>query len=76
MIAFRGGGYLESVVDPSTSSGRGATGVFFDQPTVDKLVKTIKQFNHLAIKPADCRGQAKKFSKERFKREIKEFVHA
>ncbi|MFZ5366076.1 MAG: glycosyltransferase [Patescibacteria group bacterium] len=67
VIAFRGGGYLESVIE-------GKTGVFFNEPTVESLTEAIKQLSNLAIKPEDCRNQAKKFSKERFKREIREFV--
>lgn len=67
VIAFRGGGYLESVIE-------GKTGEFFDQPTVESLVKVLKKFKPENYKPEDCRRQAEKFSKERFKREIKEFV--
>jgi glycosyltransferase involved in cell wall biosynthesis len=68
VIAFRGGGYLESVVE-------GKTGEFFDQPTVESLVKILKNFKPEKYKPEDCRAQAQKFSKERFKKEIKEFVN-
>lgn len=67
VIAFRGGGYLESVIE-------GKTGVFFDEPTVESLVKAIRQLSNLEIKPEDCIRQAKKFSKIRFKQEIREFV--
>ncbi len=67
VIAFRGGGYIESVID-------GRTGIFFNEPTVESLVEAIKQFNHLAIQPSDCINQAKKFSKEKFKREMLKFI--
>jgi len=67
VIALRQGGVVESVIE-------GKTGVFFDEPTVESLTGAIKGFNNLAIKPSDCINQAKKFSKERFKKEIKEFV--
>lgn len=67
VIAYRGGGYLESVVGDKT-------GLFFDQLTVNNLAKILKEFKPEKYKPADCRQQAKRFSKERFKREIKEFV--
>lgn len=67
VIAFRGGGYLETVVE-------GKTGLFFGEPTVESLIKVIKKLSNLVIKEEDCRTQAKKFSKERFKREIREFV--
>lgn len=70
VIAFRGGGYVESVVE-------GKTGYFFDEPTVESLATVLKKFDKLSyknIKPEDCVRQAKKFSKERFKRRIVEFV--
>jgi glycosyltransferase involved in cell wall biosynthesis len=67
VIAFRGGGYVESVVE-------GKTGVFFDQATVKGLSQAIKKFEAMEIKSEDCVRQARKFSKERFKREIKDFV--
>ena len=69
-IAYKGGGYLESVVE-------GKTGVFFDELSVDSLAKTIKNFNlsiYRNIKPSDCIEHAKKFSKERFVGEINKFV--
>lgn len=67
VIAYRGGGYVESIID-------GKTGVFFDKLSVDNLVKTIKQFNNLKIYPNDCIKQAQKFSKEHFIKQIKQFV--
>jgi len=70
VIAFKGGGYLESVID-------GKTGVFFDELTIESLSKAIKHFgglNNRSITAENCINQAKKFSKERFKKEIKSFV--
>lgn len=67
VIAFRGGGYLETVVE-------GKTGVFFKEPTVESLVSKLQGFKVAKYKSEDCRKQAKKFSKERFKKEIKEFI--
>ncbi len=67
VIAYRGGGYLETVID-------GKTGVFFDEPTTDSLISAIKKFEKIKFKDRDLVTQAKKFSKDRFKREIKEFV--
>ena len=68
VVAFRGGGYLESVID-------GKTGVFFDEPTVSSLVAAIKKLGKIKIDPEDCIKQASKFSKERFKKELLEFVN-
>lgn len=67
VIAYRSGGVKETVVD-------GKTGLFFNKPEVGELVKTIKKFEKLNLKPSDCINQAKKFSKERFIKEMKEFI--
>lgn len=75
VVAFAGGGYLETVVDPSTSSGQAATGTFFEDYSVGGLVKAIKKLDKMSIKAEDCINQAKKFSKERFKKEIENFVN-
>ncbi len=67
VIAFRGGGYLESIIE-------GKTGEFFNRPTVESLADVLKNFQPKKYKPEDCIAQAKKFSKERFKKEVKEFI--
>lgn len=70
IIAYKGGGYLESVVD-------GKTGIFFDELTVESLSKAIKDFdnsNYRTITKENCIKQAQKFSSSRFKKEIAEFV--
>ncbi|MCX6794043.1 MAG: glycosyltransferase, partial [Candidatus Gottesmanbacteria bacterium] len=67
VIAFAGGGYVESVID-------GKTGIFFHKPTVESLIQAIQQCNNRTISSAACITQAKKFSKERFKTELKKFV--
>jgi glycosyltransferase involved in cell wall biosynthesis len=68
VIAYRGGGYLESVVENKT-------GVFFDQPTETSLSLAIKKFEKMRFSSKDCINQANKFSKERFKKEMLEFVN-
>lgn len=67
VIAFNGGGYKETVIDEKT-------GVLFDDYSVDGLIKAVEKFDKLNIKDVDCITQGKKFSKERFEKEIKEFV--
>lgn len=73
VIAYRGGGYLETVVD-------GKTGIFFDGYSVESLKKVL-----LLLRPrlggggnlfnsAEIRDQAKKFSKERFVKEIQSLI--
>jgi len=69
VVAFRGGGYPESVVE-------GKTGVLFDDYSVDGLVAAIKKFEarRSGFEKSVILKHAEKFSKERFKREIVEFV--
>lgn len=71
VIAYKNGGYLESVIE-------GKTGTFFDELTVDSLVKAIKLIDSAKhqYRPEDCYNNAKRFSKERFIREIKNFVNS
>jgi glycosyltransferase involved in cell wall biosynthesis len=68
VIAYRGGGYLESVVE-------GKTGVFFDEINTESLTAAVKKFGKMKFKPEVCIAQAKKFSKEEFKKEIVEFIN-
>lgn len=67
VIAYKGGGYTETVVNKKT-------GLFFEEDTPESLVKAVKQFEGMTIKPADCQQQAEKFSKQRFINEIHQFV--
>jgi glycosyltransferase involved in cell wall biosynthesis len=67
VIAFNGGGYKETVID-------GKTGVLFDDYSVSGLTAAIKKFENTKFDPKDCMENAKKFSKEKFKKEIKEFI--
>lgn len=63
VIATAAGGYRESVVD-------GTTGVLFR----DDLVSAIRKFEKMHIDSAACVRQAKKFGKDHFVRQMKEFV--
>src|SRR3989344_5548016 len=71
VIAYMGGGYLESVID-------GKTGVFFKPDTAGALTLAINKFLQLekegAFDPKFIKKHAQKFSKERFKKEILRFV--
>ena len=67
VIAFRSGGYLESVVENKT-------GVFFDEYNVQSLVEAIKKFEKMKFKKEDCIKQAQKFSKEVFVKKMKEVI--
>ncbi|MDO8621224.1 MAG: glycosyltransferase [Candidatus Levybacteria bacterium] len=61
VIAFRGGGAIETIID-------GKTGLFFDKQSVGSLTQAIKQFNNKTINPEDCINQAQKFNFEQFKK--------
>jgi len=67
VIALKQGGVLETVV-------KGKTGEFFNQPEIESLVKVLKNFKPQSYKSQDCVNQAKKFSKEHFQKEIKDFI--
>ena len=67
VIAFRGGGVLETVIERKT-------GLFFTSQTPGALMKAVKQFEASQFKSRVCRQNAEKFGQERFKEEIKEFV--
>jgi len=64
VIAYAGGGYKESVID-------GKTGILF----TGNLVSAIRKFETMTFKEEDCIAQAKKFSKEIFKKKLKAFVY-
>ena len=70
VIAFRGGGALETVVENES-------GLFFDEQTPDSLNAAIAQFEKLeaSFKPDVIRGVAQVFSKERFLSEVKGVIN-
>ena len=78
VIAYKSGGVMETVID-------GKTGLFFNELNVNSLVKALKQFsakggssfggNNLTIKPEDCVNQAKRFSKERFEKDLRRYIN-
>ncbi len=69
VVAYKSGGYLESVVE-------GKTGTFFDEYNIDSLVEAMKKIEKMKIEKEYCQKQAKKFSKEKFKENIVKFIHA
>ena len=54
VVAYRGGGALETVIDR-------ITGVFFDEPTEDSLMAAVDRASRLKFMPHVCRGQAERF---------------
>lgn len=69
VIGFNQGGVKETVID-------GKTGVLFDELNTESIIKAIQRLSSRAIKPEECVNNAKRFGKERFKREILNFINA
>ena len=69
MIAFAGGGALDTVIDEET-------GLFFREQSVEALIEVIERFEQMAFDPVAARTNAERFSNERFRRELGEFIEA
>ncbi|WP_443736753.1 glycosyltransferase [Treponema sp.] len=71
IIAFGKGGALETVVN-------GKTGVFFEEQSVESLVKAIEEFEKLdkenTFNPKKIREHAEKFSAENFRKNLSEQI--
>ena len=67
VIAFRGGGALDTVIP-------GETGEFFGEPTIESLRTALAAFDPASYDPVVCRTNAEWFGAERFERELREFV--
>jgi glycosyltransferase involved in cell wall biosynthesis len=74
VIAFNGGGFRESVIDPSTSSRQVQTGILIDGTDEKTLKKAIKQFNKIKWDKRILQKNAMRFSKESFIHQMKKFV--
>jgi len=67
VVAYAGGGYLETVVE-------GKTGTFFKEYNVESLMGAMKKVQSLKFNKTDLQEQALKFSKENFIKKMKEVV--
>lgn len=67
VIAYNGGGYRESVIE-------GKTGIFVNSTDEKTLELAIKKLLNTRWNREEIRRNAEKFSKERFEREIKEYI--
>jgi glycosyltransferase involved in cell wall biosynthesis len=59
VIAFRGGGALETITE-------GKTGLFFDNQTKESLMRALQVFEKMSFDEAICRKNAEKFSYAHF----------
>lgn len=67
VIAFKGGGVLETVA-------HGKTGEFFYPQNEEALIKVIKNFKKENFSVKDCMDGAGKFTKSRFRQEFMDFI--
>ena len=75
VIAYGRGGALETVLSPD--HGRVATGVFFQEQSVASIIDAVTRFNTMdpKISPHACRDNALRFSPQRFRQEIQEYIN-
>lgn len=69
VIAYRGGGALETVIE-------GKTGLFFNKQTPQAVINIIKTLDSNKFNPAAIRAHAEKFDKEIFKDKIRNYIEA
>lgn len=69
VIAFRGGGLLETVREQ-------ATGLFFDRQEPDCLAAAVQEFERRGAAEwiGPCRANAERFSEERFRQELRSLL--
>lgn len=67
VIAYRGGGALETVIPQKT-------GIFFNRQTPEEIAETIRNFRPEFFSPQEIRSRAEKFDKKTFKASIKNMI--
>ncbi len=67
VIGYKAGGALETIID-------GKTGEFFYPQTVDALVNVLRNFDPSKYNSIECKKQANRFSKARFKNDLTRLV--
>ena len=78
VIAYGRGGALETVVPLESGGSEPASGVFFTKQTAESLLTAVQFFqkNRHRFEPAEIRQHACKFSRERFKAQISDYIAA
>jgi glycosyltransferase involved in cell wall biosynthesis len=76
VIAFGGGGALETVIDLDLSVQEDATGLFFYEQTPDSLLKAICRFEEIRekFKPQTCRKNAMRFDRRIYQQAMKSYL--
>ena len=67
MIAYAGGGALDTVID-------GRTGVLFERQNVESLVSAVRRAEATIWEPGDLRRHARNFDRQVFRERLLEFV--
>ena len=67
VIAYGAGGALDTVIP-------GVTGEFFAEQTAEALAEVLAHFDPGRYDPTACRANAERFSNERFRRELGDYV--
>jgi glycosyltransferase involved in cell wall biosynthesis len=67
VIAYAGGGVLDSVV-------HNETGFLFAEQSVNAIIQAVEAFDPDSVSPARCRQQAERFDTAVFQRELTSFV--
>jgi glycosyltransferase involved in cell wall biosynthesis len=67
VVAFRGGGALETIV-------QGLNGVFFDEPTVESLIASLERFEEMEWQPAAIRAHSEQFDRDIFQQRVRAFI--
>ncbi len=67
VIAYRGGGALDTVIP-------GKTGEFFQEQTVESLMIVLQNFDATVYSPADCRQHALQFDISVFKQKLTQTI--
>ena len=77
VIAFAGGGALETVIgaESSETDQSSATGLFYRQQTPEAIVNAVKHFEKLSFQHERIRERALQFDKKLFMKRIRLFVH-
>jgi len=68
VIAFRGGGAMETIKE-------GKTGIFFDMQTKESLIQALQLFGSMKFDPAESKKNARRFSQNSFKTAFLKLVH-
>ncbi|MGE5853945.1 MAG: glycosyltransferase [Deltaproteobacteria bacterium] len=78
VIAYGRGGALETVVSLEAENASSATGMFFSEPNAESLVAAVELFQRIreGFESTNIRRHACKFSRERFKRQISDYITA